>query len=183
MVASPIQQPDRRESSVAVVVSCADGVVVDLNRQAERLVGAGRGTSCWELVGRAVSGDTVPCCPGCVARLIDAGAEHAAVWSVVVGRKRYQLTCVPVDGHAISTLTALEPGEEVDEAPLSERLTVREVQVLQHLARGLTTRQTAGALGISSATVRTHVENMRRKLSVATQAAVVAEGFRRGYLR
>ena len=182
MVASPTQPQGRNGSAVAVVVSCADGVVVDLNRQAEQLVGAGRGAICWELFGRAVSSDSEPCCPGCVRRLIDAGTEHAAVRPVVVGQRRYQLTCVPVDGHTISTLTALDPAGEED-APLSERLTVREVEVLQHLARGLTTRQAAGALGISSATVRTHVENMRRKLSVATQAAVVAEGFRRGYLR
>ena len=182
MVASPTHPPARNGATVAVVVSCADGVVVDLNRQAEQLVGGGRGAICWELVGRAVSSDSAPCCPGCVGRLIDAGSEHAAVRPVVVGRKRYQLTCVPVDGHAISTLTLLEPEDE-EQAPLSERLTVREVEVLQLLARGLTTRQAAGGLGISSATVRTHVENMRRKLSVATQAAVVAEGFRRGYLR
>ena len=182
MVASPSHLRDRNGASVAVVVSCADGVVVDLNRQAERLVGEGRGASCWELVGRAVTGDPSPCCPGCVARLIDAGAEHAAVRPVVLGRKRYQLTCVPVDGHAISTLTSLDDDGD-EETPSSERLTHREVEVLQLLARGLTTRQAAGSLGISSATVRTHVENMRRKLAVATQAAVVAEGFRRGYLR
>ncbi len=179
MVALPTNRQGPHGAGVAVVVSCADGMVVDLNRQAEELVGARRGASCWELVGGAVTGDSAPCWPGCVGRLINAGAEHAAVCPVVVGRRRYQLTCVPIDGHAVSTLTSLD---EPDVAPSSARLTAREVEVLQHLARGLTTRQAATTLGISSATVRTHVENMRRKLSVATQAAVVAEGFRRGYL-
>ncbi len=179
MVALPDNGREPNGTGVAVVVSCANGMVVELNRQAEELVGAPRGASCWELVGGALSGNAGPCCPGCVKRLINGGAEHAAVRPVVVGRRRYQLTCVPIDGHAVSTLTSLDLPPE---RPSSARLTAREIEVVQLLARGSTTRQAAATLGISSATVRTHVENMRRKLSVATQAAVVAQGFRQGYL-
>jgi DNA-binding NarL/FixJ family response regulator len=64
----------------------------------------------------------------------------------------------------------------VTASPLSER----ELEVLQHLARGKTNKDIAAALFVSQATVKTHVENILRKLGVADRAQAVAEGFRRG---
>lgn len=49
-------------------------------------------------------------------------------------------------------------------------LTEREVDVLRLIARGLTNRQTAGALGISPKTVGTHVEHIYSKAAVTTRA-------------
>jgi DNA-binding CsgD family transcriptional regulator len=63
-----------------------------------------------------------------------------------------------------------------------QALTAREVEVLQLLAEGATTAQIAARLGISPATARTHVENMRTKLGAATRASLVALGFRLGFL-
>ena len=58
------------------------------------------------------------------------------------------------------------------EAPLTDR----ELQVLAHLAKGLTNNQIAEALGISYETVKEHVQHILRKISVTcrTQAAVWA---------
>jgi two-component system nitrate/nitrite response regulator NarL len=56
------------------------------------------------------------------------------------------------------------------------QLTSREKEVLGHIAEGERTRQIARSLGISEATVRTHVQNMLSKLGVHSrlEAAIVA---------
>ena len=61
-------------------------------------------------------------------------------------------------------------------SPLSDR----EQQVLQLLADGQTNKEIAAGLFVSEATVKTHVENILRKLGVADRTQAVAEAFRRG---
>jgi DNA-binding NarL/FixJ family response regulator len=60
--------------------------------------------------------------------------------------------------------------------PLPERLTPREVVVLQLLAQGQTNREIARLLGVSVGTVKVHVQHIIAKLGVSdrTQAAVRA---------
>jgi NarL family two-component system response regulator LiaR len=60
--------------------------------------------------------------------------------------------------------------------PTSDPLTEREVEVLRLVAQGESNQQIADALGISEATVRTHVSNILNKLHLAsrTQAALYA---------
>ncbi len=58
-------------------------------------------------------------------------------------------------------------------------LTTREIEVLRHLAEGLSTREIADALYISVATVRTHIQNVLHKLDVHSQAQAVALALRR----
>jgi DNA-binding NarL/FixJ family response regulator len=55
-------------------------------------------------------------------------------------------------------------------------LTNRELQVLKHVAMGLSNREVGKSLGISVETVKEHVQNILRKLDVndRTQAAVLA---------
>ena len=57
-----------------------------------------------------------------------------------------------------------------------ETLTERELEVLRHLARGMSNKEIAGALVLSEKTVKTHVSNILGKLQVAdrTQAALFA---------
>ena len=66
--------------------------------------------------------------------------------------------------------------------PARQLLTDREQQVLTLLAAGDETPAVAEKLNVSASTVRTHVEKMRVKLGVRTRAALVAVGFRFGYL-
>jgi DNA-binding NarL/FixJ family response regulator len=61
-------------------------------------------------------------------------------------------------------------------------LSDREHQVLQLLADGRTNKEIAAKLFVSEATVKTHVENILRKLGVADRTQAVAEAFRRGYV-
>ena len=63
-------------------------------------------------------------------------------------------------------------------SPLSDR----EHQVLQLLANGQTNKEIAAGLFVSEATVKTHVENVLRKLGVADRTQAVAEAFRRGFV-
>jgi len=62
--------------------------------------------------------------------------------------------------------------------PLSQR----EIDVLALLAQGMTNKDVAAALFIARATVKSHIENILRKLGASDRAAAVAEGFRRGLL-
>jgi DNA-binding NarL/FixJ family response regulator len=71
------------------------------------------------------------------------------------------------------------PGVDDGKVPLSER----ELEVLHLLAQGMTNKDVAATLFISRATVKSHIENILRKLEASDRAAAVAEGFRRGLLR
>ena len=61
-------------------------------------------------------------------------------------------------------------------------LTVREREVLTLLADGLGNKQIAARLGISTNTVKTHLELLFEKLGVSTRAQAVAAGVRLGLL-
>ena len=63
-----------------------------------------------------------------------------------------------------------------------QALTPREIDVLELIADGATSAAAADALGLSESTVRTHVEKMLTKLDAGNRAALVARGFRLGYL-
>jgi len=58
--------------------------------------------------------------------------------------------------------------------PDAEHLSPKELEVLEHLARGLSYKETAEALAISYATVRTHIERIYRKLHVRSRGEAVA---------
>lgn len=61
-------------------------------------------------------------------------------------------------------------------------LTARDVEILRHAAEGLTVRMTAERLGVSTATIRTHLENIYPKLGVSDKAAAVATALRLGII-
>jgi DNA-binding NarL/FixJ family response regulator len=61
-------------------------------------------------------------------------------------------------------------------------LTNREREVLMLLADGLGNKQIAARLGISTNTVKTHLEQLFEKLDVSTRAEAVATAVKRGLL-
>jgi DNA-binding CsgD family transcriptional regulator len=69
--------------------------------------------------------------------------------------------------------------EGVDEPRVSRR----EVEVLQLIAEGQSTREIARRLWITEETVKTHVRRLLDKLGARTRAQAVAVAFRRGVLR
>jgi len=62
-------------------------------------------------------------------------------------------------------------------------LSTRELEVLGMMAKGLTNKQIATALGISDHTVRSHVANITEKLEVADRTEAVAIAIQLGVLQ
>lgn len=60
--------------------------------------------------------------------------------------------------------------------------TARELEVLQHVARGLSNKDVGRMLGISEGTVKTHVKAILVKLGEPTRTGAIAEAMRRGLL-
>jgi len=69
----------------------------------------------------------------------------------------------------------------VPQLPASEPLTVREVEVLQLIARGDNNQEIAEALVLSVATVYTHVSNILAKLHLASRTQAALFAVREGY--
>lgn len=61
-------------------------------------------------------------------------------------------------------------------------LTPREVEMLQFAAYGLSVRETAERLNLSPSTVKTHLENIYRKLKVSVKPSAVATALRLGVI-
>jgi DNA-binding NarL/FixJ family response regulator len=61
-------------------------------------------------------------------------------------------------------------------------LTPRESEILALLAGGASTRQIAGRLVISEKTVKTHVQNILRKLGAASRLEAAAIAVRAGFV-
>jgi DNA-binding CsgD family transcriptional regulator len=80
-------------------------------------------------------------------------------------------------GRLLGAFLARRRGE-VELSPL----TGRELDVLTLAAEGLTGRKIAEQLSISSATVKTHLEHVYRKLGVSDRTAAVAHALRAGFI-
>jgi DNA-binding NarL/FixJ family response regulator len=72
------------------------------------------------------------------------------------------------------------PAEEADLRPA--RLSRRQLQVLRHLAAGLTTGQIALRLGIGKSTVTKNIAMLKHRLGAGTRAALVRRANRDGLL-
>jgi DNA-binding NarL/FixJ family response regulator len=68
------------------------------------------------------------------------------------------------------------------ERTLDEPLTARELEVLRMLASGVSTSSAAEMLGISTATLRAHVQAILRKLGAHSRLEAVAEAARLGLI-
>jgi FixJ family two-component response regulator len=82
-------------------------------------------------------------------------------------------------GHAVLERQGREDSEVAEARDLISRLTARETEVLEMVARGLTTRQMSEALGLSVRTVDSHRAAIAAKLgttSMAEQTRLWLEG-------
>lgn len=68
-------------------------------------------------------------------------------------------------------------------APVEEKLSEREIEVLQLVAEGSSNREIANRLHISQATVKSHLINIFGKLDVSDRTAAVTSALQRGFLR
>jgi DNA-binding NarL/FixJ family response regulator len=91
----------------------------------------------------------------------------------------------------LTAIRAVYRGERVIPAPVAARLaeftpradlTDREMEVMQFVARGLSNRDIAAAIGRSDETVKGHLKNIFTKLGVADRTEAVTVAISRGIL-
>src|SRR5918911_4169162 len=70
--------------------------------------------------------------------------------------------------------------EEADQEPSAPRLTEREVEIINAIARGQGNKQIARALHISEKTVRNHISNIYKKLHIYDRTQAVLYAIREG---
>ena len=70
--------------------------------------------------------------------------------------------------------------DDVDEPPLVESLTARELEVLTLLADGLPNKQIARDLGVSDETIKFHLASIFGKLGASNRTDAVRQALRRG---
>jgi DNA-binding NarL/FixJ family response regulator len=116
------------------------------------------------------------------------GAEHELkLWLPAPPRQSYFFSLVRGPGsdfsdRDVALLSLVRPHlarlrRRWERTPRPAQLTERELDVLELVAQGLTNRQVAARLFISSGTVRTHLEHVYEKLGVRTRAGAVAAAF------
>ncbi|MBI3450370.1 MAG: response regulator transcription factor [Acidobacteria bacterium] len=69
------------------------------------------------------------------------------------------------------------------ERPIGRDLTVREIDVLELIAQGLSNKEIGGSLEISEATVKSHVNSILAKLGAPDRTSAALMGMRRGLIR
>lgn len=74
-------------------------------------------------------------------------------------------------------------GAPVAEEPEGKKLSARETEILQLIAKGVSNSEAAKMLSLSKATIRTHLEHIYRKLEVTNRVEAVTEGLRKGLIQ
>ena len=114
-----------------------------------------------------------------VFQSLDAGAKGYVLKSVERGE--LNRTIRRVHGGERCVPPSIE--QRLVERAQNEPLTTREIEVLDHMRRGHSSRDIASALGISEHTAKNHSRAILRKLRVSDRAEAVAAGFERGLLQ
>jgi DNA-binding CsgD family transcriptional regulator len=96
-----------------------------------------------------------------------------------LARRLLKFFAMPLEG----TPTALlDTPRERRKTELGLLLSVRELECLQIIAKGLSNTEAAEVLGISTTTIRTHLEHIYQKLDVNNRVEAVTEGIRQGII-
>lgn len=112
-------------------------------------------------------------------RAIEAGAAGYLQKSVTRDELVRAIRLVHAGGRYIPAATALR----FNALAKRKHLSLREVEVLDGMRRGLSNRDISVALTISEHTVKAHVKAILQKLESADRAEAVARGFEQGLLR
>jgi pSer/pThr/pTyr-binding forkhead associated (FHA) protein len=100
---------------------------------------------------------------------------------IELGRVEFVLVAADPMPDAVAA-AATRPLPKLPEAP-DEVLSAREQEVLEKIARGVTQREIAEALGLSVKTVETYRARIAEKLGLESRAAIVEYAIRAGVLR
>ena len=111
-----------------------------------------------------------------VFQSLDAGAQGYVLKSMGPEELVAAIRLVAGGGRCVPPAIEQRLAERAETLPLSPR----EIEVLDHMRRGLSNRDIGMALGISENTAKNHSKAIFRKLQVADRAEAVAAGFERG---
>ncbi len=118
----------------------------------------------------------------------DAGADeiHRAITVVAAGHAQLdpsvqrRLLDALGNGQSFAVAAADEPAAGEGGPPPPDDLTPREVEVLGHIAAGLSNSEIAAALFVSEATVKSHINHIFTKTGLRDRAQLVRYAFREG---
>jgi DNA-binding NarL/FixJ family response regulator len=91
----------------------------------------------------------------------------------------------------VAAIRSAAAGKRVIPSPVASKLaeftprvdlTARELEVLQHVAKGLGNKEIAQAIGRSTETVKAHLESIFRKLDASDRAHAVTIALQRGFI-
>lgn len=85
---------------------------------------------------------------------------------------------MPLEGMPTRMLEQKNERRKLDIGTLS----LRELECLQIIAKGLNNTEAAQVLGISTTTIRTHLEHIYQKLDVSNRVEAITEGIRQGII-
>jgi DNA-binding NarL/FixJ family response regulator len=111
-----------------------------------------------------------------VSRALQAGARGY----LLKGATRATLADAIRSVHAGQRYVPPDLADRVLPRPDAEALTEREAEVLDRIAKGMSNKEIADALGISEHTVKGHVKNVLGKLGVTDRTKALVEAVRRG---
>ena len=163
--------------------------IVSWNAAAEELTGIDAseavGRRCWELLGAQDRRGNLVCHAGCSnARIVREGRPVACQELVVrtaTGRRALTVSTIEVErpGGRLFLHVLADP-EAGTEPTTPSRLTPRQQEVLELMARGLSPREAAVWLGIRETTARNHVRAVLLELGAHSQLEAVATARRLG---
>ena len=161
-----------RLSPLALVARCAA-------QHHERLDGSGYphglGREALPMVSRVLAVADVHC-----ALRADRPHRSALPSDAAAAVLRGEVNAGRLDGEAVNAVLAAAGHRVRGPAGSPTGLTAREIEVLVHLARGLSNPQIAAALSVSRKTVSTHLEHIYSKLGVSTRTQAALFAMRHG---
>lgn len=128
-------------------------------------------------------------------KMIEAIKEVAAGGTVIQPNlarrllRHFRVAEAPAGGASAPATAAAAPVTPAAEAaalppePEGKKLSARETEILQLIAKGVSNNEAASLLGLSKATIRTHLEHIYRKLEVTNRVEAVTEGLRKGLIQ
>ena len=185
-----VEEAQQYRSGDPLFVVDAELRIVAWNAAVEELTGVPAeeavGNACWSVVGGLAEDGAVVCHAGCALAREAFKRRVASSQSLLVrttsGRHRVTVSTISAGSadapHLVHLLRSAPATRAVPPAPQVERLTPRQREVLELLGAGEDARQIAAALGITVATVRTHIRHILRTLGVHTQLAAVVRACR-----
>lgn len=155
-----------------------------MNAAAKSLFGRRTGTHFTRFIAPDGVGDARELFARKILGALDETVQRTTL-STSAGEAAAEMTSVPIrdDGRIVGVITLIR-AERVSSGRRrpKPRLTPRQNQVLQLLAKGLTTAEIAERLGIAEETTRNHIRLLMLELRVRTRLEAVVIAFRNDWL-